>query len=33
MKAAKTFVEIGVMEKSIIWQQDRVVEQQELAKV
>ena len=33
MKAAKTFVEIGIMENSISWEQDSVVEQQEFAKV
>ena len=33
MKAAKTFVESGIMEKSIRWEQDSLVEKQEFAKV
>ena len=33
MKAAKTFVESGIMEKSICWEQDSLVEKQEFAKV
>ncbi|MEH1888176.1 MAG: Imm1 family immunity protein [Nostoc sp.] len=26
LKAAKTFAELGIMEESVIWKQDRVVE-------